>query len=597
MTGDPLSPGQHSRREDRPERRGVDDSELDRTWSVILKAMSARTPVAVLLEGDAGRCLPVWRSSAAASGVDWWDAATAGSDWAPFDLWTHVAESLPHGSQLARRLRFGPDQPLDPGCPMLPDPVGVHHAILRWLAATAETPLVVVLNDLDATDEDSWAALDYVIRGLEAVPLTIVMHAGAGLGSRGKLFMGALVDDALVLRRAGRPLAKGPVSRPASPTSIAFGLDCCRTGAVRTGGAVLAGSLASAGGPALSREDEATAWRYLAMAMLTRGQFGFASTAVSGAMALERESATRRLLRRIDLLAGSAQGDGVKLREMAGQIASEFVGGGPEGTEAGWLRLDRALISSRGDSKEAHERDLRDVLNLPQGQASPQCRAVAHLWLGAVLTLNDDVPNAVEHQRAGLVLLDSLGEESRSVPTRVRLGAALFGLGRWAEATAQCTLAARLATRVGDHELTAECLCMASRAQVALGQLASAQRLLNGARVPRARVWAGERARSLRIHARGVLALARGDQKAAEEAGEKVWSSLGAHEETPAWVRLRCEAAFLLADVADVRGDGARCHDWVSRGLELVARASAEERPALAAAGRRRLIGREPSDH
>lgn len=327
------------------------------------------------------------------------------------------------------------------------------------------------------------------------------------------------------------------------------------------------------------------------MAMLTQGQFGYAATAVSGALALEQAPAERRLLRRISMAAQRGQGNAALLHQMGVQagrdLATEDLGSG----ERAWLRLDAALGSSLEDPEHIHEAMLRGVVALPPGSASPQCRAIAHLWLGAFLTLKDELPAAIEHQRAGLELLDSLDEESRSAVARVRLGVALFGAGAYAESAQHFGIAAQQAWRTADLDMTAECLCYAARACVAQGKLTEAGRLLQDSAPRRAGLWELSRARLLRLHARAVLAVARHEQHAAAEMTHTLLADLENEPDGSAsWIlRLKCECAYLLADCADAWGDAAGARAWIAQGLEISTLCAPEERAVLSGRGLQRI--------
>src|SRR5215471_19853692 len=101
--------------------------EADLSWPAVAKAIAVRSPLVVLLEGDAGQRLPAWRSRAIRAGIRWMEAPADPREWFPFDLWSQLAADQPAGSELLRRLRSGPDWAEDPGYPLLPDPVGAYR--------------------------------------------------------------------------------------------------------------------------------------------------------------------------------------------------------------------------------------------------------------------------------------------------------------------------------------------------------------------------------------------------------------------------------------------------------------------------------------
>jgi uncharacterized membrane-anchored protein len=58
-----------------------------------------------------------------------------------------------------------------------------------------------------------------------------------------------------------------------------------------------------------------------------------------------------------------------------------------------------------------------------------------------------------------------------------------------------------------------------------------------------------------------------------------------------AWtVRLTCECAYLLADIAAAQGDSVRARRWTTQGLRIGEESAPEERAALIASGRKRLM-------
>ena len=566
--------------------------ENDPSWEAVAGALTARVPSILVLEGDAERRLVDWHSSAVDDGALWLESPAVPTQWAPFDLWTQLAEIHPGGAELAQRLRFGPEHEEDPGCPLLPDAAGVHCAIHRWLVTLSTRPFVVVLNAVDEADPDSLLALAYIVRALEDVLIALILRTSGRIQNDlwDQLLPRLMAETEIVHIQGGPPANNQTRVRLGLPTSLEYGIASCRAGALRTGSRILVKQLTE-NGAALSPNAEGTAWTYLAMAMLSQSQFQFVASAVTGAMALQPTPQRRRLLRRTLMFALRGQGEGIALRELGLAARHELCTSVIEPTEEAWLRLDSALGCSLDDPEGVHESFLASIVDSSEHAASAQCRVAANLWLAAFHTVNGNAPAAISHQRAGLALLEALEDESRGLSTRVRLGAALFGLGLCAEAAPHLELAAHGALRLGKFEIAAECWCYAARARTAMGDLVHAEELLADA-VARGRgVWAQRRAHLLRLHARAVLALARGAPGAAEAMVDCLMKDLdGDVDGEPTWLaRIMCECTYVLADVATANGDGATATKWALQGLHLSEDSAREERAALIAAGRNRL--------
>jgi tetratricopeptide (TPR) repeat protein len=564
------------------------------TWSAVVRTLAARIPVVALLEGDAGRRLAAWRSVALKAGVLWLESPSDPAESSPFRVWTQLATTHPSGVELVRRLRFGPDQAEDPGCPILPDPGGAYSSIYSWLVEVSSGPLLAVVKAVDQADQDCLAALDYIIRALEDVPVALFLQtSGQKVGGHWDQLLPRLISETRLIHIRGRPLVENPSRRPDEPsTSLEHGIACCRAGALHMGSLVLLKGLIGDEERQSSRANDATAWSYLAMAMLNKRQFHFVSLAVAGALALETAPQRRRLLRRTLMIALRGQGNARRLHQLGIEARQELAAEDLEPAEEAWLRLDAALGCSLDDPEGVHESLLRSIVDLPDNAVSPQCRAAAHVWLAAFLTVNGDPQSAIPHQRAGLAILESLEDESRSAITRVRLGAALFGAGSYAESAAHFEIAARRTLRTGDHVMTAECLCYAARAHAAMGELADAVNLLAGSTRSGMHVWSPRRARLLRLHAQAVIALARGDPQMAEAMVGSLLEDLetGADGQLAWTVRLTCECAYLLADIAAAQGDSVRARRWTTQGLRIGEESAPEERAALIASGRKRLM-------
>jgi tetratricopeptide (TPR) repeat protein len=561
-------------------------------WADVIRAFEERRPFVVLLDRDSGRWLDRWRTSALAEGRRWLESPPCPTNLAPFDLWTHLAETRSNGRHLAHRLRFGAHRE-DPACPLLPDPVGAHRAIFEWLTADPNQPQVVVIDAVDEADQDCLAALSYVVRALEDEPIVVVLRtSGRAPGGHWDDLLPRLVEETTLLRVDGDRVERDRrrTITLGTPT-LDYGFACCRVGALRTGSRILAQELTNDDGR-LSKETEARAWQYLAMAMLRLRNFQFVSTAVTGGLALDLGPQQRRLLRRILMLALHGQGESKALRELGMAARQDLKDHSVDSLEEAWLRLDAALGCSMDDPEHLHENLLKSIAERPDCNASVQCRAAAHLWLAASRTLSGDSVGAVDHQRAGLKILEALQDESRALPVRIRLGVTLFALESYAEAAPHFETAARQAKGSGDLEMVAECLCYAARAHIAMGNLLVADELLGNASGRRRKLWAPRRARLLRLHALSVLALARAESTTAAAMAQTLQEEMGGElVGAPAWTaRLNCECAYLLADIAAARGDVLAARRWASHGLRLCEHAAIEERLALTSSGEIRLL-------
>jgi tetratricopeptide (TPR) repeat protein len=458
-------------------------------------------------------------------------------------------------------------------------------------------PRVVVIDAVDQADQDCLAALSYVVRSLENLPITLVLRtSGRALGGPWDRLLPNLIAKGAAVRVDGDRLEHDQ-NRPLTEwsSSLEYGLACCRAGALHTGSRVLATELANGNGD-LPTATEANSWQVLAMAMLRLRQFRFVSTAVAGAMALDPAVQQRRLLRRILMFALRGLGESDALRKLGGVALHELNSQIGDPAEEAWLQLDAALGCSLDDPEGRHVRLLESIVDRADRNVSAQCRAAAHLWLAAFRTIGGDAQGAVGHQRVGLSLLKALHDESRALSTRVRLGAALFGLGNYGEAAAHFETAARRAIGPGEFEMAAECLCYAARSYVAIGNSVRAEILLDGPLGSRHDLWSPRRARLLRLHALAVLALARGEAVAAEAMAQSLVEELtgGAGGESEWTARISCECAYLLADIAASRGEILEVRQWLLHGLRMCEHAAVEERPGLIARGKARLLG-QPS--
>lgn len=562
-------------------------------WHSIANALTSRTSIVVLLEGDAGRRLSAWRAEATRSGTQWLEASTSG-DQSPFALWTRLAMSHPAGANLAMRLRFGPPQPVDPDCPVLPDPLAVFDAISTWIAGIATRPLVVVLDAVDRADRDCLLALSFVARSLENASLALVLvTSGQHVGPQWDNVVRQLTEEAGLIRMAGVPHPESRPQRPlAGANSVQHGIAHCRAGALHTGCLALTSMLETATGneSALSAVDEAQAWQYLAMATLNLREFATAQLAAARVMALGDAPGMRRLARRIRMSALHDQRRAAELRALGNEAWRELGEENLSATEAAWLQLDAALGFSLDDSDGRHDLLLEDLLTRPEGEVTAQCRSVAHVWLAASCLLRGNAGQAAAYQRTGLALLVSLDDFSRVMFLRVRHAAVLFALERYAEASCQFEEAARQGLRAGRFSLAAESLAYAARARAATGDLAAARRILAGPGKNRHHVWGSMRARLLLRHAEAVVALASGDLSTAEALANLVLADLESHlSDRPSLsVGLACECAFVLADIAAAAGDTHRAKDWIDRGLTVARTAAPEEGAALLMTGGRR---------
>ncbi|WEO69266.1 thiopeptide-type bacteriocin biosynthesis protein [Rhizobium rhizogenes] len=564
------------------------------TWDTVIGALAGNGRNVFLLEGDCDRLLADWHASAERTGITWLVPDTLRHS-TPFELWTRLAQAAPAGGTLAERLRTGPRTDEDPGNPLLPDAAGAYQAIYQWLADPSRPPSVLVMNAIDEADADSLSALEYLANAPGGAPRAAIILGVVGR-RRNKEWEGLrqrLLGASCVVHTKFRPrslVEKDPAASDEGH-SVEYAIACCRAGALQTGTQALI-SLLTGSGTRLSPADEGNVWTYLAMAMLRQSQFQHVATAVTGGIGCDPTAERKRLLRRLLMLAFKGQGGNKTLAELGRAAMIELSSLEMDPFERAWLQLDAALGSSADDADGQHEKLLAGILGAAPGAVSCQCRAAANLWLAAYHTVNGSPSEAIAYQLSGLRILEDIEDVARSLTTRAKLGAALFGLGAWADAIVHLELASRDAQHLKKSDLAVECLCLAARARIATGDLQRAQGLLADSGPATIAIWQQPKGRLLRLHAKAVLALASGDTgKPASIIGlmQRDLANFPASETN--WVtRMRSECAYLSADLATATGNRELAREWTTRGLHLSEQAAPEERPALLAAGHRRLV-------
>ncbi|AUX47687.1 uncharacterized protein SOCE26_092110 [Sorangium cellulosum] len=577
-------------------------------WTLLHEAIRRRAPLVVLAPGGAAPLAAAWRGAAREAGVAWIEApgvdASAPRPGEPFGFWLDCAGALDPARPRASWLEPVRRVYSDPCGPMLPDGNAVAFALLGQLSPLLRGPSVLALRGLERATDDDLVVLGFLARALGAAGVVLVV------------FDEAPRDDAGIERRLSRagdlPLARidAPAAspRPApppyrGPEGEAAGVALCAAGALHAGVAALSEALAAA--PEPHAPGRAEVWLHLAMAALQTHAPEVALRAARSARAAAAVPSVRRRARRVHMAALRQAGQAEALREL-GLAAYAEREAAPDAAERWWLHLDAALGCSMLDPEGRHE-VLLDVIvagrDVPEG-----CRATAHLWKAAhvfvhgrgaasaatLVAERERAAEAAALQERGLAGLEAMGDVTRALFVRARLGATLEIAGRPADAIAHLEVAAERARWCGERALAALATAEAVTTCAALGERARAESLFareRAASSPGERAGEGPRRVLLERRARAHLAIARGAPREARREAEALLAEargLPPQHAQAAFAEC-CEAVYLLADAAALEGDGEAARALAGAGLRLAADAGPEDRPRLCARGALRV--------
>ncbi|WP_437673947.1 hypothetical protein [Sorangium sp. So ce131] len=588
-------------------------------WALILEATGRRAPLVVVAPGGAAPLAAAWRDAVREAGVDWIEAPgvdpSAPRPGEPFGFWLDCAGAIDPARPRASWLEPVRRAYADPCGPMLPDGNAVAFALLGQLSPLLRRPSVLALRGLERATDDDLLVLGFLARALGAAGVVLVVFAEASWDDAGlerRLSRAGEVSLARAVAPDASPRPAPDASpRPApdaSPRSAptparraegeAAGVALCAAGALHEGVATLSAALAAA--PEPQAPERAEAWLHLAMAALQTHAPELALRAARIARTAADVPSVRRRARRVHMAALRQAGQAEALREL-GLAAYAEREAAPDPGERFWLHLDAALGCSMLDPEGRHEALLDVILagrDVPEG-----CRATAHLWKAAHVFARGRPAEAatlvVERERAaeaaalqerGLAGIEAMGDVTRALFVRARLGATLEIAGRPADAIAHLEVAAERARWCGERALAALATAEAVTACAALGERARAEALVareRAASTPGER--AGERPRRslLERRARAHLAIARGASLEARREAEALLAEargLPPQHAQAAFAEC-CEAVYLLADAAALEGDREAARALAGAGLRLAADAAPEDRPRLRARG------------
>ena len=504
-----------------PRARVVDTDRPEQIWSEIADGLADGRPTVIGIDGDADPVLARWRTEAESMGARWVESPREEPDGQrPFALWRRLAERLASdgADSFDRRLAYARRSWSDPGCPMLPDPLGAHEVIADLLISGSNKPTVAVLRDVARASPDCLDAIATTIRRATQGTAVLLFVGDLDLerlddtpGQRWTQLLRRLSAQAGLhhLRISGGRSPQRASEILDSATSARVGLAMCRAGALATGVHYIATAIA--GDERHGSDPELLV--HLAMATLQLRERDLAAEAAEAAYRAGPGPHYHRA-RRVWMATMHGNADTEGLDRFNAEIRNELKHSEASSPEVAWLLLDAALSTAlRTDRRPEHIRYLDEILTRPPTEVPDHCLAIAHIWRAAPAFTEGRLADALPHQVMGVRLLETLADPTRLLFSRLRLGGTLWQLGQFAKAAQLFEQVTTTSLTRGDFNTALDSAIRAVLSHIEAEQPDAASELLHRAQATTRYMWSRRPSQTLLCEL--VLALARGEQRRA----------------------------------------------------------------------------------